>query len=203
MNHENAEKIGNYIGRHIKNEETTQLIRLGKFIRISVNVNITQRLKIGCFITRENGDKLWIAFKYETLADFCYECGKADLIAQACLAPIQKELREAPDQQRWGPWLRTTRLMVPRTPGEDQIKTTNAPKQPLEYWAGKGETDMPSQDSMGQLTSPAPRFEPPASKLISIHDHRNVSIRLPLQDISNLTSSRQTPPKFHTNLWGP
>lgn len=60
MDIDNVVRIGNYIGVHIKNDAYTQPIYPRKFIRIQVNVNITQSLNTRCFITRENGNKLWI-----------------------------------------------------------------------------------------------------------------------------------------------
>lgn len=63
-NKENLCKIGNYIGKLIRCDDQKALQNFQKFIRILVSVNIQTALKLGCIISRENGEKLWVAFKY-------------------------------------------------------------------------------------------------------------------------------------------
>lgn len=47
-----------------------------KYCRLRVNLDVTKPLRRGIFVSTDEEDKLWIAFKYENLPDFCFCCGK-------------------------------------------------------------------------------------------------------------------------------
>lgn len=105
MNEDNATTIGNFIGRFISLEHNPQLYRGRKFLRIRVSFNTCESLKTGYYITREDGNRSWVPFKYERLPNFCYRCGLLDHVEQACpheeLAPSQR----ANPESGFGPWL--------------------------------------------------------------------------------------------------
>lgn len=76
---------------------------LQRFIRIHISVNIQEPLKPGCFITRETGERLWLAFKFERLSDFCYACGNMDHTMTACPQETNEDLCRLRGEQGWGP----------------------------------------------------------------------------------------------------
>lgn len=84
MNEENAICIGNFTGNFIRLEDDPQLHRARKFMRVRVMVDTRRPLKSSSFITKENGTKLWLQFKYEKLSNFCYTCDKLDHSAPTC-----------------------------------------------------------------------------------------------------------------------
>lgn len=105
-NKENLNKIGQYVGEFIQYdvEHTHQSLQM--FVRIMVSVNILEALKPGCFILRESGEKLWLAFKYERISDFCYCCGKIDHSVAACHHNDRVEHGDMRGEQGLGPWMR-------------------------------------------------------------------------------------------------
>ena len=48
------------------------------FMRVRVRVDVTQPLCCGRVVTLENGEQLWVTFKYERLPILCYWCGCLD-----------------------------------------------------------------------------------------------------------------------------
>lgn len=67
LNADNARIVWNYIGKFISIDESQPIYKVRKFLRIMVLVDTQQALKTGIFISRENGAKLWVFFKYERL----------------------------------------------------------------------------------------------------------------------------------------
>lgn len=55
------------------------LIRLevkGDFCRLKIQLDVQKPLRKRIFVSTENQEKFWTAFKYENLANFCFECGR-------------------------------------------------------------------------------------------------------------------------------
>lgn len=69
-------------------------------------MNIQEPLKSGCFIQQESGEKLWVAFKFERLSDFCYGCGMIDHTVVACVGEVSGDMHAMRDERCWGPWMR-------------------------------------------------------------------------------------------------
>lgn len=86
MNVDNAIKIGNYVGKFMELEKAPDLHRACKFLRLRVMMHTHVKLKIQCFIQKEDGQKKWLQFRYKRLPDFCYSCGKLDHTKPACPA---------------------------------------------------------------------------------------------------------------------
>lgn len=57
---------------------------MGEFCRIRIRLNVTQPLLRGVFISINNQNKVWLAFKYETLPNFYFGCGKIGHGVQEC-----------------------------------------------------------------------------------------------------------------------
>lgn len=84
MNSANAEKIGATLGTFLQLDDHNLTCLFKRFIRIKVLLDSFQRLKTGCYMNREDGTKLWLAFRYERLSDFCYKCGLITHTESAC-----------------------------------------------------------------------------------------------------------------------
>lgn len=101
-------KIGKYLGHNCMLDEESLMSRVHRFVCIRVELNITEKLKPGCYITRENGEQLWIAFRYERLSEFCYRCGLLDHTEQACHIPSPEKQNTECVPSQFGPWMRVT-----------------------------------------------------------------------------------------------
>lgn len=123
MNRETAMILGNYVGKYIRCDEGTNSFVPNKFIRLQVSVNIQNGLKVGCYITSENGCKLWIAFKYERIINFCYGCGVIDHTEQACSQEKKSYLSPEIEQQSFSPWMSATYQRFQSARKEEQAKT--------------------------------------------------------------------------------
>lgn len=129
-NKENLSNIGRYIGDFIRCDKDNMHQSLQKFERILVSVNTQEALKAGCFITREFGEKLWLAFKYERISDFCYGCGKIDHIVAACEGKHQDEHGELRGEQGLGPWMRARYKGQGGRSAQATVVTTVEARQP-------------------------------------------------------------------------
>lgn len=83
---------------------------VNRFVPIRAELNTSKALKPCCFIKRENGEQLWLAFKYERLSDFCYNCGRISHIDQACGEPKVNKQDDDNEFTGFGPWMRAVHL---------------------------------------------------------------------------------------------
>ena len=56
----------------------------GLFIRVRVLIDISLPLCHGRLITMENGEKVWVKFKYERLPNICFWCGRLNHSDKNC-----------------------------------------------------------------------------------------------------------------------
>lgn len=85
MNDKNAATLAEQMGEVIEVEN--HLVNgalLRTFMRVKVNINITQPLITGCWVPRKDLPKSWILFRYERLQDFCFTCGLLGHDQKAC-----------------------------------------------------------------------------------------------------------------------
>ncbi|KAK3008982.1 hypothetical protein RJ639_013480 [Escallonia herrerae] len=105
MTKKNAEKIGSRFGKVLEIDFTADgKISWNKFLRIQVELNITQPLYPGFHRTREASSQSWINLRYERLPDFCFNCGRLGHVKRNCIFPPL----QAPDQKAnpFGPRMR-------------------------------------------------------------------------------------------------
>ncbi|XP_065633017.1 uncharacterized protein At4g02000-like [Quercus suber] len=57
----------------------------GSFVRVRIRVDVTQPLCRGRVVDLEEGDRVWVSFKYERLPILCYWCGRLAHAERDCL----------------------------------------------------------------------------------------------------------------------
>ncbi|KAK3037871.1 hypothetical protein RJ639_031231 [Escallonia herrerae] len=105
MTKNNAEKIGSQIEKVLDIDFTSDgQISRNKFLRIQVEINITQPLHSGFHRSREATSHSWINLRYERIPGFYFNCGRLGHVQRGCVfphSPAQIERRNP-----YGPWLR-------------------------------------------------------------------------------------------------
>ncbi|KAK9265662.1 hypothetical protein L1049_003420 [Liquidambar formosana] len=107
----NATKIGNMIGKFISvDSHNSNGLFWESFLRIKVDLLISNPLKTGFVLKRDALPPVWIQFKYERLSDFCFHCGRLSHCANSCLFVPKDIPTESSNlsllSPGFGPWLR-------------------------------------------------------------------------------------------------
>lgn len=69
-------------------------------------MDISLPLCCGRVVSMENGKKSWVTFKYESLPNICYWCGKMDHLDRDCEIWLDSKGSLAETQKQFGPLLR-------------------------------------------------------------------------------------------------
>ena len=78
----------------------------GSYMRVRVTLDVYQPLCCGRVIKLEEGEKIWVSFKYERLPNICYWCGCFDHGDKDCDIWIQSKGTLQVSSQQFGAWLR-------------------------------------------------------------------------------------------------
>lgn len=76
-------------------------------------------------MNREDGTKLWLAFKYERFSDFCYKCCLISHTESACSMPESGDSSDSDPRLQFRPWLRGQYMGENRSPENCQTNTRN------------------------------------------------------------------------------
>lgn len=63
-----------------------------KFCRLRILLYIQKPLRHGLFVNLEDGDEVWVPFKYECLPIFCFGCGQMGHGLKDCLS-VEEEVK--------------------------------------------------------------------------------------------------------------
>ncbi|XVF33846.1 hypothetical protein REPUB_Repub18cG0006900 [Reevesia pubescens] len=102
----NAKKVGDQIGKVMEIEDpiSSHGIRRG-FFRIRVLIDVSKALPSGFWANRAGKSNMWASFKYEHLADFCYNCGCLGHVEAHCIKDTVMSIPD-PSLPKYGPWMR-------------------------------------------------------------------------------------------------
>ncbi len=116
MIREVGEDIGREIGGFLKVDVPDNGLGWGKYLRIRVDIDITQPLLRGKQLRKDEGEggtPFWVDFKYEHLPIFCYRCGIIGHNGNDCLAGRRSTDTETINGEKWGHWLHVLNLRLP------------------------------------------------------------------------------------------
>lgn len=95
MSLKNSIAIGKGLGTIIKVDEDSGGNRTFRsYLRLLVEIDVTRPLKAGFSLKREEGEPLWIIFKYERLDIYCTSCGRIGHKLHSCRAPLEEQFPE-------------------------------------------------------------------------------------------------------------
>ncbi|KAF7131646.1 hypothetical protein RHSIM_Rhsim09G0090900 [Rhododendron simsii] len=111
-----SEIIGKRFGKLIAIEAAPSNMLLSRsFLRIKVEINISQPIPKGFMLQGKTGRDLWISYVYERLPDFCYACGRIGHDKCSC----RFTAKGTESHSGYGPKLRTGRARKIDVPIED------------------------------------------------------------------------------------
>lgn len=84
LNADNARMIGSEIGHVHENTISRKTVVNQRFLRFRVDIPIIEALQAGFVQKVDNVEEYWVQFKFERLADFCYNCGFIDHVTGRC-----------------------------------------------------------------------------------------------------------------------
>ena len=101
LNSETALELGKKIGNVSSAEHLNEIIG-GDFLQVRVEVDVTKPLCRGRRVALNDNDEVWVCFKYEKLANFCYWCGKVSHTEKKCDIWLASKGSLSSDQQGYG-----------------------------------------------------------------------------------------------------
>ncbi|GMJ10454.1 hypothetical protein HRI_004714500 [Hibiscus trionum] len=129
MSPKNAKKVGDQIGRVLEIEDpiSSHGIRRG-FFRIRVLIDVSKPLPSGFWASRAGKSNIWVSFKYEHLADFCYKCGCVGHVEAHCVKDTVMSIPD-PSLPKYGPWMRANPSVSSMKALADMEKAPHKTKQ--------------------------------------------------------------------------
>jgi hypothetical protein len=95
MTTKTAISIGKALGDLIKVEDSSsEKLTFRSFLRMLVEIDVSNPLKPGFSFQRDGGESLWIFLKYERLDIYCTSCGRIGHNHDHCMAPPVERLPE-------------------------------------------------------------------------------------------------------------
>ena len=89
--------IGKGLGNLIQVDDSSsdkKTFKLKSFLRLLVEIEVSNPLKPGFSFRRDEGEHLWIFLKYERLDIYCTSCGRIGHKLIHCLAPPEEKFLE-------------------------------------------------------------------------------------------------------------
>ncbi|KAG5546512.1 hypothetical protein RHGRI_018629 [Rhododendron griersonianum] len=180
MTRVNAEIIGKRFARLLGIEAISDGLLLQRsFLRVRVEVNISQPLPKGFWMRRKNpvGADLWIAYKYERLSDFCFACGRLGHENKNCKFVSRGEGLSS----GYGPELRTGSIRGPGLPVvdmESSVVSSDPGRRPLVFERG---TVVRDQERISPCVEPPRREVVPGTEIV----REQHSTTLPMPDVAS------------------
>ena len=97
-----SEEIGKNIGSKIGSDKRALQADQAKFLRVRMELQIDKPLRRGGYIKNDEGERIWVDFRYERLPTFCFRCGILGHDEKHCQA---NSLELCSDKQ-YGEWMK-------------------------------------------------------------------------------------------------
>ena len=105
---ENAKEIRALVGKVLDVDLMGDgKICMSKFLRVKVEIKVENPLWSGFFLDRKPQPNLWIQFKYERIAEFCFQRGRLEQLKAKCTwwnSSDEKLMHKEP--YGFGPWMK-------------------------------------------------------------------------------------------------
>lgn len=88
INDEAGLEVGKSLGHVIEVDYKAFTTNQACFLRVRVVLSLDKPIRRGGPVVNPEGDKVWIAFKYERLCGLCFQCGKIGHEAKESTIPV-------------------------------------------------------------------------------------------------------------------
>ncbi|KAK2990333.1 hypothetical protein RJ640_003605 [Escallonia rubra] len=157
MTKNNAVKIGSRIGKVLDIDFTSDgQISWNNYLRLQVEINITQPLHSGFHRSSTATSNSWINLRYERLPDFCFNCGRLGHVQRGCAFPPSPAQLES--RNPFGPWLRANFDGICPSEAEwnpNLIGRAAAPNSQPEQAGRRRSIPIPTDELIEVATSPS------------------------------------------------
>ena len=177
MNRANAEAIGRSLGKLQQVDASPTGECRGRYLRIRVDIDISQPLSRGRFVDVGESDPLWISLQYERLPVYCYWCGLLNHDEKDCQTWINSGGSLKKEEQQYGPWLRASihNVQQPQTVSTKTTQTT-PPPPPHRPTPSPSTKPTPPMTNPSEPPPPPPSDTPVTSAPLSKHTPTNLEI---------------------------
>ena len=86
MTEDTGTDIGNMLGKFLEADRRSWQSDQAKYIRVRAKLPLNKPLHRRGYLMNEEGEKLWVTFKYERLPMVCYICGRLGYDDRHCVA---------------------------------------------------------------------------------------------------------------------
>nr|XP_023929349.1 uncharacterized protein LOC112040689 [Quercus suber] len=104
-----AMRLGESLGEVNMPKDLTEM-RGGTFMRVRVNIDISEPLCRGRCVAFDAENEGWVAFQYERLPNLCYWCGHLTHDDKECVLWLQSKGTLSVDDQQFGAWIRASQF---------------------------------------------------------------------------------------------
>ena len=102
MREETGRDVGNKIGKFLEVDRRPWQSDQAKYIRVRVEMPLNKPLQRGGYLLNEEGERMWVTFRYERLPTVCYRCGVLGHDNRHCAVLGTEQAVE----NQYGDWIR-------------------------------------------------------------------------------------------------
>jgi hypothetical protein len=120
-------QLGRSVGQVVEVETEEDGVGWGEYLRVRIRVDLSKPLVRGRML-KLNGTSIWIAFQYEKLLKFCFQCGMVRHGLGGCLNLREVGKKGILPQMQFGVWLRADGFgQRPRAGGSTRLFSSGVP----------------------------------------------------------------------------
>ncbi|XP_050255244.1 uncharacterized protein At4g02000-like [Quercus robur] len=127
LNEEAAWDIGKGLETVVAIDKTAFASEQASFLRIRVDIPVSLPLRRGDPVISSEGDRVWIAFKYERINGLCFSCGRLGHEMKTCCYLNPETMG---DETPYGEWMKAGGRR--RAKDEDHLASSPPRRQPAE-----------------------------------------------------------------------